>query len=235
MLSLVWKDFVVARRFLPLLLPVGVVQLTVLASIPPIYPIAALSFAMLLATGSIVVEESQRTESLLNSLPVTRGELVTARYVSSLLGTTAGLALGWVVAQLAARPIAADAFGPTMFTSLSAHGFMFGAMMLSLAVFLPLHFRFGPGRAVLLFLAVAVAVIMIVSLLAQLLLLAKGYPSPISDPDGWRAAAAEVLGRATEWTAARLGRLLASFVAISSCALGVSWSISRRLYESRDI
>jgi hypothetical protein len=42
MRSLIWKDFVAARRLLLLLvIPLGGVQLAVLASVPPIYPTAA--------------------------------------------------------------------------------------------------------------------------------------------------------------------------------------------------
>jgi len=236
MLSLVWKDLVAARRYLLLVIPLGGVQLAVLASVPPIYPIAALTFSAFLAFGSLALDESQRTELLWNSLPITRSEFVSARYLVALIGMTIGLAFGWAVARLATQPVSLGIFRTATLTNFSTHAFMFGLLVLAAAVFLPLHFRFGPGKAVLLFLAVAVAVSIIISLLAQLYLMAKGYPSPISDPDGWRnAGGAEVLGRAVEWTAARLGRLLAMFVAISSFFLGLSWSVSRRLYETRDL
>ncbi len=235
MLSLVWKDVVAARRPLLLVIPLGGVQLAVLASIPPIYPVAALTFAALLAFGSIAVEESQRTELLWNSLPVTRGEFVTARYLAALMGMTVGLLLGWAIAQLAARPISIGPLGPATFTSFSAHALMFGLLVFSAAVFLPLHFRFGPGRGFIFFSAVALGALVVVSLLAQFILSVKGYPSPIFDPEAWKTMGPASFARLADWVTLRLSRLLALFVGFSFLALGVSWAVARRLYEIRDL
>ncbi|MGD8867293.1 MAG: ABC-2 transporter permease [Gemmatimonadales bacterium] len=234
MLDLIWKDFVAARRFLLLVIPLGGVQLAVLASTPPIYPIAALMFAALLGFGSIALEESQRTELLWNSLPVTRDDLVTARYLVALIGVTTGLVMGWALAQLVGGRVSLGTFGPA-FTSFPAHALMFGVLVLAAAVFLPLHFRFGPGRAVIFFSAVALSAVVLVSLLAQAILSAKGYPSPIFDPEAWRLRGPEMVRALIEWTAPRLGRLLGLFVALSIVALGFSWRVSRRVYETRDL
>lgn len=234
MLDLIWKDFVAARRFLLLVIPLGGVQLAVLASTPPIYPIAALTFAALLGFGSIALEASQRTELLWNSLPVTRDDFVTARYLVALIGITGGLLLGWILAQLAALPVSLPALGPA-FTNFSAHALMFGILVLSAAVFLPLHFRFGPGRAVIFFSAVALSAVVLVSLLAQAILSAKGYPSPISDAEAWRMRGPEMARDLIEWTAPRLGRLLGLFTAISIVALGISWGVSCRVYKTQDL
>ena len=234
MLDLIWKDFVAARRFLLLVIPLGGVQLAVLASVPPIYPIAALTFAALLAFGSIALEESQRTELLWNSLPITRGEFVSARYLVTLIGTTTGLLSGWALARLAVRPVSLGAFGPA-FTTFPAHALMFGMLVLAAAIFLPLHFRFGPGRAVIFFSAVALGAVVVVSLLAQAILSAKGYPSPIFDPEAWKLEGPEMVGGLLEWTTPRLGRLLSLFTAISIIALGISWRVSCRVYETRDL
>jgi ABC-type transport system involved in multi-copper enzyme maturation permease subunit len=235
MLNLVWKDVVAARRFLLLVIPLGGIQLAVLASIPPIYPIAALTFATLLAVGSILLEEAQRTELLWNSLPVTRDALVTARYLVALIGMTFSLVLGWAVAQAAARPVSVGPFGPATFTSFSAHTFMFGMLVFAAAIFLPLHFRLGPGRAVIFFLATALGTAVIVSLLTQATLLAMGHPSPIFDPEAWSSAGPALSARFVEWVAARLAWLLSLFVASSILALGASWTIARRLYATRDL
>lgn len=235
MLDLIRKDLIAARRFLLLAIPLGGVQLAVLASIPPIYPIAALSFAALLGFGSIALEESQRTELLWNSLPVTRSDFVTARYLVALIGTTAGLVLGWALAQLVANSISSGVFASVTFTSFSAHAFMFGLLVLAAAVFLPLHFRFGPGRAVIFFSAVALSTVVVLSLTAQMILSAKGYPSPIFDPEAWRVRGPDMVGRLIEWTTPRLGRLLGLFITISIVALAVSRRVSCRVYEKRDL
>ena len=236
MLSLIWKDFVAARRLLLLLvIPLGCIQLAVLASVPPIYPMAALSFAVVLAFGSIAVEETQRTELLWNSLPVTRGAFVTARYLVALIGMTLGLTLGWAIAQLTARPISLGALGPATFTSLSTHVLMFGMLVLATAVFLPLHFRFGPGRAVMLFLAITVGAVVVISLVAQAIMSAKGYPSPIFDPEAWRRAGPALSAQLIEWLVRRRVQLLVMFLSCSFLALVFSWVVARRLYATRDL
>jgi ABC-type transport system involved in multi-copper enzyme maturation permease subunit len=235
MLDLVWKDVVAARKLLLLVIPLGGAQLAVLASVPPIYPIAALSFSALLAFGSVALEENQRTELLWNSLPVSRAEVVMARYLTALIGMTIGLALGWALAQVAARPVPTGALGSATFTSLSAHALMFGLLAFSAAVFLPLSFRFGAGRGLVLFSAVSVGTLIVVSLLAQLYLSAKGYPSPLFDPQAWRAAGPRLIAQLAEWLAPRLTRLLALLVGVSIVALGLSCAVAQRLYETRDL
>lgn len=235
MLSLIWKDVVAARRLLLFVVPLGAVQLAVLASLPGIYPIAALSFAALLAFGSIALEESQRTELLWNSLPVSRADFVSARYATTLIGITAALVFGWAIAQAATPPFSSRAAATAALAGLSAHAVMFGILALAAAAFLPLYFHFGAGRGLLLFSAVAVSALIIVSLLAHVILSANGYPSPFFDPEGWRATGPALVERLLEWLAPRFGRLLALFVGLAVITLGGSWAVARRLYEARDL
>jgi ABC-type transport system involved in multi-copper enzyme maturation permease subunit len=223
---------VAAQRLLWLVIPLGTVQLGVMALVPGMYPLAALTFAALLGFGSIAVEESQRTEPLWNSLPVSRSQFVTARYLTTLIGIVAGLAFGWALAQAVTRLAAS---GPTAVLRADAHAVLFAVVVLGAAVYLPLYFRFGAGRGALLFSAVAVVTLLVVSLLTQLILSAMGYPSPISDPDAWRAAAPTLMTRMMAWVAPRFGSLLTTFVGFSLVAMGVSWLISRRVYEARDL
>jgi ABC-type transport system involved in multi-copper enzyme maturation permease subunit len=235
MFSLVWKDVVAARWLLLLVIPLGIVQVAVMSFLPVIYIVAVVSFAALLALGSIAVEEAQRTELLWNSLPVSRGQVVAARYLTALIGMVIGLALGWGLAQGMARLAASGAEGPSALIGLDAHALLFGVLALGVAVFLPLYFRFGAGRALLFFSAIALATLLLVSLLAELILSAKGHPSPISEPEAWRAAAPALMGRLAEWLAPRFGRLLALFLGAAVIVMGVSLLISRRLYEARDL
>ena len=226
MLDLVWKDVVAARRLLWLILPLGGVQIAVMSFVPAIYLMATLTFCALLAFGSIAVEEYQRTELLWNSLPVTRGEFVTARYLTTLIGIVAGLALSWALAQTVTRLASDVTDGPAGLLSLDAHAVLLGFLVFGAAVYQPLYFRFGAGRGLLYFSAIAVAELVIVSLVAQLALSATGYPSPAVDPEAWRALMMEMV----EWVEPRFGRLLGAFVGSAVVALGVSLLISRRVY-----
>jgi ABC-type transport system involved in multi-copper enzyme maturation permease subunit len=234
-LSLVWKDVAAAQRLLWLVIPLAAVQLAVMALVPEIYPLAAITFAALLAFGSIAIEEAQRTELLWNSLPVSRGEFVAARYLTTLLGMLAGLAFAWALAQAVTRLTSSGAEGSSSLLSLNAHAVFFGFVAFSAAVYLPLYFRYGAGRALLLFLAISVVALIVVSQLISTILAAKGYPSPISDPEVWGAAAPRLMREVVGWAEPRFGRLLGSFVGSAVSAMGVSLLISRRLYEARDL
>jgi hypothetical protein len=160
---------------------------------------------------------------------------VTARYLVALIGLTLGLTLGWAIAQLTVRPISIGALEAATFTSFTAHAVMLGMLVLAAAIFLPLHFRFGPGRGVMFFLAVTVGAVVVVSLLAQAIISAKGYPSPIFDPDAWRTAGPALTAQFIKWLTARQGPLLVLFLGCSFLLLGASWVFAQRLYASRDL
>ena len=231
MLDLVWKDVSAARRLLWLVLPVGGAQLAAMAFMPPIYVLGVLIFSALLAFGSLAVEETQQTELLWISLPLSRGQIVTARYLTTVLGTVAGLAIGWALANVLTRLAPAAADGPAELLSLDAHAVLLGFLVLVAAVYLPLYFRLGAGRGLLYFLAIAVAGLIIVSLVTKMILSVKGYPSPTADPEYWRAQTM----RLVEWGEPKFGLLLTLYVGAAASAMGVSLLISRRAYETRDL
>jgi hypothetical protein len=235
MLSLVWKDVAAARRWLLLVIPLGLLHLATFASFGPVFLPAAFAFSVLLAFGSIPLEEIQRTESLWNSLPVTRGQIVMARYLSVLLGILAGLGLSWSVGQVITRMMPAGAGGPSPFVSFHAHALVFVPLALASAAFLPFYFRCGAGRGLILFSAAAVGALLILSVLVQMVLLVKGYSSPIFDPGNWKEAAPELQAKLAAWLEPRLGRILGLFAGLSVCAMALSSLISWRLYETRDL
>ncbi|HSG82397.1 MAG TPA: ABC-2 transporter permease [Gemmatimonadota bacterium] len=230
MRSLVWKDVVAARRLLWLVLPLGAVQLAVMSFVPGMYVMAALTFAVLLALGSIAIEEYQGTDLLWNSLPVSRGQFVAARYLTTLLGGAAGLTLSWALAQTVTRMASSGAGGSSALLGLGAHAVLFALLLFAVALYLPLYFGFGAGRALLYFSGIAVAGLIVLYVATQLLLAATGYASP-GDPEVRRALLISVL----DWVAPRFGGLLAGFLTTAALATGVSLFVSRRVYEARDL
>lgn len=234
-LSLVLKDLAAARRLLLLILPLGLVHLAVFSSFGPIYFPTACLFAALLAFGPIALEEIHRTEILWNSLPVSRGQIVLARYVTTLIGILAGLAMSWGVGRLAARFIAAEASSPSPFAALRAHILLFSFLVLGMALFLPLYFHFGAGRGTILFSAVGVGLLLVLTVGTQVLLFAKGYSSPILDPESWKATGPELQERVVAWLEPRINRILGLIAGLSIFAIAFSWLVSRRLYENRDL
>lgn len=230
MLDLVWKDVVAARRLLWLVLPLGAVQISVMSFVPGMYVMAALIFAALLALGSIAIEEYQGTELLWNSLPVSRGEFVAARYLTTLLGGAAGLILSWALAQTVTRMASGGAGGSSALLGLGAHAVLFALLLFAAAVYLPLYFRFGAGRALIYSSGIAVAGLILLYVATQLLLAATGYASP-GDPEVRRALLISVM----DWVAPRFGRLLAGLIATAAVATGLSLRVANRVYEARDL
>jgi len=231
MLDLVWKDLSAARRLLWLVLLLGGAQIAAMSFLPLIYVIGVFIFSALLAFGSLAVEENQRTELLWISLPVSRGQIVTARYLTTLVGAAVGLALAWALSNTLTRLAPAAAEGPAGLLSPSSHVVLLGLLLLVAAVYLPLYFRFGASRGLLCFLAIAVAGLIIVSLVTQSILSAKGYGALTADPERWRA----LMMRLIEWAEPRFALLLSFFIGAVASVVSVSLIISRRVYEARDL
>jgi ABC-type transport system involved in multi-copper enzyme maturation permease subunit len=231
MFSLVRKDVAAAGRLFWLVLAVGGAQLAALAFLPFSYMLGVLTFSAILAFGSLAIEEYQRTELLWISVPVTRAQIVTARYITTILGAVAGLTIGWTIANGARRLAPAAAEGPAALLSLEAHVVLLAVLILAAAVHLPLHFRLGAGRGLMSFIAISVLGMIVVSLATRLILSAKGLPSPTSDPAAWRELAASWI----QWVEPRLTLLLALLAAFSAAMLLISLVISTRIYETRDI
>jgi hypothetical protein len=218
----VWKDLVAARRVLWLVLPLGAAQVAGMSFVPEVYLMAAVTFSAVLGFGSIALEEYHGTELLWNSLPVTRGQFVGARYLTTLAGTVTGLGLSWALAQTV-RAMATDAAaGPDPLLGPGAHAVLFGFLVLVAAVYLPLCVRFGTGRGLLYLSAVAVAALAVLSLAAERLAAAKG---------SWRA----LLMGAVEWIEPRFALLVTLWLAAGALAMAISLMVARRLYQGRDL
>jgi hypothetical protein len=247
MLNLIWKDIAAARRLLLFGIPLGIVQLAVFASVGAFILPAALFVAAVLASGSIALEESQRTETLWNSLPVSRAQVVFARYVTVLLGILLGLGLAWAVGQVVGRLMAAAGgvagspdtsmgiTNPAPFASPVAMVPLFIVLVVTAALYLPFYFRWGAGRGAVILSAVGAGALLTITLVVQWLLGESGYSSPMLQPGAWKTAdpvaAAEFEARLREvipWVlrASVAGSLV--FFALSAVA---SWA----LYESRDL
>jgi len=231
MFSLVWKDVAAAGRLLWIVLAVGAAQLAGMAFLPSTYVLGVLIFSALLAFGSLAIEEYQRTELLWISVPVSRAQIVTARYLTTILGAVVGLAIGWAIANWVARLAPAAAEGPAALLSLEAHVVLLAVLTLAAAVHLPLHFRLGAGRGLMSFVAISLAGLIVVSLATRLILSAKGLPSPTTDPAAWRELAVGWI----QWAEPRLALLLTLLVAFSAAMLAISLVLSTRAYETRDI
>ena len=235
MLDLVWKDIVAARRALLILLPFGILQLAVFASVGPFILPAALFFSAVLASGSIALEEAQRTETLWASLPVSRGQIVFARYLTVLLGILVGFGLAGGVGQIVGRLLAPGAPNPAPFASPVALAPIFVVLTVTAALYLPFYFRWGAGRGAVILSAVGVGTLLIITLLVQWLLGENGYSSPMLQPGAWNTASPAARAEFEARLELVIPWVLSASVVGSMVLFAVSSVASWVLYETRDL
>jgi ABC-type transport system involved in multi-copper enzyme maturation permease subunit len=233
MTDLVWKDIVVARWVLILLIPFYVLQLAFTASQAPIFFIFTTLFTGLLGFGSIGLEDHQNTESLWCSLPVTRRDVVLARYLSTALGLLLGLGLSWSIGRATTLWMGTAARGGSAAsTGFLVYAALFALLVLLAAVFLPCYFRFGAGRGLVVFSAIGIGVLIVAPLLLQLALLLAGYGNPLMDPEVWRRGAEELDAE----EGIRLARRVVAGLTVLACGAALlSAGLSVRFFEKRDL
>ncbi|MEJ2204378.1 MAG: ABC-2 transporter permease [Gemmatimonadota bacterium] len=124
-----------------------------------LYFVVGLILAGALAVYVPALEWFHETDSLLHSLPVRRGTVVLARYVSALLAGGVALVV-WVGAGWVLRPLLApDRTGPAMWMTLEGLLTFASAFALLAALFFPLYFRLGVGRGALAFLGLLLVLV----------------------------------------------------------------------------
>jgi len=135
MLDLVWKDVVAGRRAFLVVIALGVLQLAVSGSVGPVFLPTAFLFSGVFAFSPVFLEETQHTETLWNSLPVTRGRIVAARYLSVVLGIVVGLGLSWTVGQAVTRLMRSGGGGPAGAGDVHAMALLFVVLITSILAF----------------------------------------------------------------------------------------------------
>ncbi len=130
-LALVWKDIVAGRLVLAIVLPLFALKLWSMRDLGPAYVVVVMLSGFILGFGSLGLEETQRTEQTWMSLPVSRTQLVVARYLTVLTGLTIVFVPACLINPALTLPLVALLF----------------AFALGAAIFLPAYFRWGIGRA----------------------------------------------------------------------------------------
>jgi ABC-2 type transport system permease protein len=228
--ELMRKDLIAARWFLAILVPFYVLQLATFSSSPPLFYLATIIFTALLGFGPIAVEDHQNMETLWCSLPLERREIVISRYLSVLVGVISGLALSCLTGALVTSTGTAGN-DPVLASVPWMQASMFALMSLLAAVFLPCYFRFGAGKGLVVFSALAVGAMVVLSLAVPLALYIAGHANLLADPEVWRETAAKT--GAEERT--RLAHAVIAVLALlSAVTLLFSAGLSVRFYEKRD-
>lgn len=235
MLDLVWKDLVAARRVLLLAVPLFVFQTATFAGFGPALLLSTFLFTALFAFGSIALEEIQGMEPLWGSLPLRRGQIVGARYLTTVLGCVMGLAMSWAVGQAATRLVFRAAAEASPFVGVAAHLALLAQLLFAAAFFLPFCFRFGAGRGALLFSAWAMGALVALSVGGQALLYLAGRANPLLDPAFWTDKGMLPEPGTLQWLDRGWRWILGGWVLLAAGAIAVSAKLSQRLYERRDL
>lgn len=210
MLSLLAKDLVAARWFLLAAFPLYVVQVATFQVSPPGAMIVTLIFTGLFAFGSLGIEEAQGTEATWCSLPVSRRQIVVARYLTTTIGIVLGLGTSWAVSR--------GTLG------LPAQAGAFFLLLTAASLFLPGYFRFGMGKGLMLF-----AMLVLAALVAMAAIAFVVDGALLSEPpDERRIAAAGAWIEDVRWLLAGL------LIAVALVGAAVSALLSAHWYRARD-
>lgn len=227
MLDLIVKDVVLTRWFLAILVPIYVAQLVGLSWTPPAFLLVTLLFTAIIAIGPLVVDEIQGTEILWCSLPLSRQDVVFARYGSTLLGIAGGLALSWIIARFVIGALApgaptAELLGP------AAYAAFFLVLTLLAALFLPCYFLFGAGKGLLAFAGLCLCLLVALTLGAAAV---SAYLGDGLSPSEWPRPDPEVVAAWSGRLSATIPVLLVVVALVASAASAV---LAAGFYRRRD-
>ena len=231
MLRLVWKDLVVSGWFLLAVMPLYAMQLAGVAAVPPALLVVTALFTAALAFGPIGIEEVQGTETLWCSLPVSRREIVFARYAATLGGIALGLGTSWTVARAANALVASASRTASDVPAPGAYAGLLIVFLLCAALYLPCYFRLGAGRGLMLCAVLMLGLVAIVSVLGWLAVRLGGGAEAMEalrEQDPARIAAAR------EWLVRRGDLVAAALAAGAALLFGVSALVSAHYYVKRD-
>jgi ABC-type transport system involved in multi-copper enzyme maturation permease subunit len=231
MLSLVRKDLSAARWFLLLILPLFSIQLIGLTAAPPAFVLVTLLFSALLAFGFLGIDEIQGIEPLWCSLPVSRLDVVLARYLTTLLGTVVALGISWAVGRLAVEWMSRDPQGSTVHIEAPVYASLFLLIAVAASLYLPCYFRWGAGKGLQVFSMLVLGLVLVGAAGGSLLVsLVDGAPTlnDLNDPDPLLIAAVE------NWFERWSGVVAFAMTVVALLGTCVSAGLSAWLYETRD-
>jgi hypothetical protein len=186
---------------------------------------------------SDVIDDKNKTAALYASLPLTRTVIVRGRYLLAGILTLAGAAFSFGLIGLARliRGIGApDAIWPRLLSLTGFAGFVLASSILA-ALYLPISFAFGPGKAAIVFPAVLAAAAAVLFGLERLITKALHLAPPLFTPGLWRDPGGKIA--ALFDAAGRLTGGLVPFVfalMISAALLAGSSAVAVRAYRRRE-
>lgn len=232
MRSLLWKDLVVGKWFWIAAVPIYFGQLVATSDLPPAFVLLTLAGAGFFAFVNIGLEEMQGTENLWSSLPVSRRQIVLARYGALLLGVLFGLGASMTIGQTVPSWAGEGRAGAATLLGLRGYSVLVFVVLMCGAGYLPCYFRFGAARGLQVFSALAVGGLLVASIIGSSILALAGWGDVVANLGQPTPEQVALLERWVE----QWGTMLAAMLVV--LALGVtafSAALSIQFYSARDI
>lgn len=218
MLNLIIKDILVQKK--TLLFALGycfslVFAFQTMEGVTPV--VATTAVVYLLIQYSFAYEDKNKSDIMLNSLPVSRKEIVLAKYLS--IFVYLGLAvLAYMVATLLVSAIKI----PIRVEFLSLQGITISLLLVSLmsSIYLPIIFRIGYLRAKMFNMV----------LFLLFFFIPMGVVSLLKNPE-YSTAIDDIIRKLSSWSDWQIASMLA---AIALILLSFSYSISLSIYKNRE-
>ena len=239
MISLVFKDFRITRLFwLPAMFSY-LVFLLMAYEVAWVMLLIGISLVLVMSALLLLVDDVHRADVLYGALPVTRRDIVLARYLTVGVVTAIALALFYLGTSEIIALLGEKGFHLRPLLSFRTAVAFVSVVGLSMSVFLPLFFRFGLGRAVLRFLIVLLGGSVVLTAALQLFgadlvsMLNRGIGAAGGPPASGPALVPALLAGIESSLGGIPSAALA--LAVTAMAVAVSARTSIRIYRRRDL
>jgi len=227
----VLRDVLATRRLAMVLAMFYVLYLAMEARSPEMSLLTTFVFTLAFTLGGLALDARRGAEALWASLPFSRATLVRGRYLAVATLGSASLAVSWLVGRLAAGPLGADAppLPPAVFPALLV------VILLVAALYLPFHFKLGPGAGLAAFSLVAAAFLVTGAAMSQAVAWLLGSPDALLQIATWRSAGRVASGGAAGSLGLSAAAIVFATLAITGALFLLSMRVSEQLYRERDL
>jgi hypothetical protein len=238
MLKLLAKDFLVTRIFWAPAVFSYAVFLWMSHEAGAAYLITGIIMTLFFAIAVLFIDDYFKTPPLYASLPLRRSTVVGARYLSAALITALSLGLFLAFTRFFIEVLGSRAAKLVGLLMLEPMILFLTAVILLSCLYLPFYFRFGSGKALIMFIAILTAAALMLTFLAQVLHpIAEGGASQASPEWGPVHSPIAFIGALIAKGEESLGPvfLLPALGVFLSLAVWISIRISIHYYQRRDL
>jgi ABC-type transport system involved in multi-copper enzyme maturation permease subunit len=222
MLSLIIKDIMIQKKSVAYSLFFGFIMIIAFQGQQGngAYIIGALAIVFLLTSGVFAYDERNKGDILINSLPVSRKDVVTARYLSLLVFSIAAV----IIVSLVGAAINISGIPHELsYISIPDIAAIFLVSSIMFSIYIPIYFKFGYLKSRMANIILYIAVLSVSSVVGAV---RKMVFENLDDPSV--RSILSILGSIPDWL---VGPIFIVFILL---AVYISFSISIRVYGRRE-